>query len=1598
MRTSRIKRLIFTIAAITLIVGTLVFAVWLYIRSESFNKYVAGKIKSKLREFGLRAEIGSFGVSWDTQTARLRDLKIYNEQTNQLVATVEKLDTLIEISDPLALDTSREIAVRDVAVEGANFYYEVDGQGRTNLDGVHYVPPKSEAITLNTTRVVALISESAIHFKDQTRRIEAEVRDVEATAQPDNPNTVNIQFNSASGRAVYADRESRLGKLELTASVSKGGVEVKGLSLESNLGQVKARGRIENWAAPRYGFDFDSQLKLEEASRVLSLNRGLLGDAAIKGRIDGEGAHYTFKGAANSAETSIAKVKLSDASVPFSGEGRGDRIAFASDQIRARSAMIDKVKLGAIVINDLKGETAGGETAINAPKISVAAIEGPNSKFNSLSLNNLAAKIGGAKYEVKASAALANGEVRGAQVTAAEAMATFDNTSLTLSGVKGAILGGTVAGEYVLPLAAGATHKVKASFADVETKSATTLFAALPNEEKLPISGKIRGEVDLSFVGADPRSLNGRIAAHFDGKSDEASESIPITGDVEVKAVNGVFSIDQLKLAASGSSLIGGGSLSVDGESDLRLSLNSTSAEQLVQIARGFGAVRSYLERYEPQIIGDFKAEGRVTGPIDKASIDADVKAGTFGMRDAILGSLAGHVFISPSEARVEKGSITASGGESIKFDFAAPLDHNANTGRLDATIDRMNLETILAAAGSPSANQFISGGVSGEVHLTGLPAKPSGSGRFNLIDGKIAEREARLATASVKIDGRNATLDMLEVQTPPQRLTASGSMNLDDYSFKVGGKAERISLDNFAEIFELKETRVEGGADADFQVSGRILDGKQIDFDWETLKVELAAQGRGVKINGRDTGELKLTAHTSAGGRLDAQLLTGILAANGKSQPDRKPDLIKASVELRAPGRPIRIESNLANVDIAPLVDALAPELNSTLKGSVTGSLRIEGPSLDEKGVASFERLRGGVTLLDVALLVADNPVKIETPTMITIEGSQVIIPPVRVTGEGANLNFGGTLAFSNQAEMDFSISGGVNLDRLPQLSEGLLLFGSAQIDARLSGTFDDPKTQGRIDVHGFGLSMGESPIFISNGIGRFTLAGDEIRLEKFAADANDGRVTADGSIKLNRLRPKEWLYNIKVDNAVIAYQEITATINGGLTLAGTPQGQTLAGQINIPQAEYKPSIDIDNVAVGNGASISLGNMSMPSTSPDQFKIPPVTMDVRVEARDSLIVQNDQINTVGSAILTLTGPLTSPDASGLINVDGGTWRFRGQRLEIIAGSVEFASNASKPLLNLQAEGDYNGYHVNIGLSGPLDDPYLVLRSEPQLTSNEILSLITTGRAETGTLLGSRDPSVGAAASLLSSGLISRPTEQLLGISRFQIDPVIGPNSNPAARLTVGQQFSRNLYFSYSTNLGSSAAQQTALAEYALSNRFSALASYTQGGAASVGGQNEAFTIELRGRQRFSLGFNPERTSEPGAPSDSLTRIVKPKLPQAQVKVSDIQDFKLSQGKMRELLPVMTQGFSRAFMRMGERRLKEHLQENGYFFAEVNARCEPENCSGENLRVFYDVDPGAIYDLKEIRLEGSELIKLKDIAKELQSQPASAAGSVPFVK
>ena len=127
------------------------------------------------------------------------------------------------------------------------------------------------------------------------------------------------------------------------------------------------------------------------------------------------------------------------------------------------------------------------------------------------------------------------------------------------------------------------------------------------------------------------------------------------------------------------------------------------------------------------------------------------------------------------------------------------------------------------------------------------------------------------------------------------------------------------------------------------------------------------------------------------------------------------------------------------------------------------------------------------------------------------------------------------------------------------------------------------------------------------------------------------------------------------------------------------------------------------------------------------------------------------------------------------------------------------------------------------------------MRSEPALPQADVVSLITTGQLSSGDTSSSilAQSEVGAATSLLTDALINAPaqraTSKLFGLTRFEINPVIGgtTGSTPAARLTLGRRISKEVTVTYSTNVTSDPNQILAL-EYRVSDRLSFVAQYEQ--------------------------------------------------------------------------------------------------------------------------------------------------------------------------
>jgi translocation and assembly module TamB len=162
------------------------------------------------------------------------------------------------------------------------------------------------------------------------------------------------------------------------------------------------------------------------------------------------------------------------------------------------------------------------------------------------------------------------------------------------------------------------------------------------------------------------------------------------------------------------------------------------------------------------------------------------------------------------------------------------------------------------------------------------------------------------------------------------------------------------------------------------------------------------------------------------------------------------------------------------------------------------------------------------------------------------------------------------------------------------------------------------------------------------------------------------------------------------------------------------------------------------------------------------------------------------------------------------------------------------------------------GIDVTMTFTGPPDRLNLTYRSDPPLQANEIIPLLALGRAPTSdpALLlrqNGQDQSwqqigasslVGQALQTLEGGRLQR----FFGVSRIKIDPKLtGLGNTPEAQLTIEQQISKDISFTYVSSFAQEQQQQFRL-EWSATRQWSVLA---------VRDENGLFGIEFQFKKQF---------------------------------------------------------------------------------------------------------------------------------------------------
>lgn len=1048
-------------------------------------------------------------------------------------------------------------------------------------------------------------------------------------------------------------------------------------------------------------------------------------------------------------------------------------------------------------------------------------------------------------YRATADLSIGGGVLGQLNMGQARANVVATNNEIQLNNFSADVFDGRASGNARLAIGRGGSSRITADFTNVDIAGPLTALAG----SAVPLSGRATGRVDLAFPGTDVKLATGTITTQLAAETGQASaDNIPITGSVALRANRGLFDIEQVNLQTPATRLSATGQFSFENDSNLTVDLASTDAAELQAVLISSGLlpeVEEQLRSYGIGLAGQLAFNGNIRGRLSSPDVNGKFSLGSLLVNGLEVGALSASIQMNATEMHVTNGQLSERDGGGVRFSLDS-LRNSANGTSLEATLDRVSARTLLALAPSTGNQRLASdteGDLSGQINIKGIPNAMSGSANLTLGPGRLAGEPVEGMTARATFNGPNVNVESVDLRLIAGHIVASGNINIESKAFDFQGRAENIQLARLAAIANRPGlSSINGVAGFNARISGSLAD-----KDFSNYQATFDGEARDVVINGRSAGTVALKGRTE-NQQLNITLTTGVLG---------QPQTVAAQINLASDVLPATIETTLTNADLTNLFAILLPNTAGVrIAGRANGTIRLSGNLIDDDDNYSLAGLSGEANFSELSFRVEDIQLAATTPLVVRFTPNEVAFQAARFTGPGSNIVLDGTIASGAGGRQNLNVNGDLNLRVLNGLSPDFFSSGTADVAIRINGTFEDPRVIGTASVNNGSVSvlLGNDRWTVANLNSSVRFTANQAQIDSFNGMLGGGRVSVTGGALLEGFRVSAFRVNIRGTNMTVPFPEdFRSTLDADVEIRGSSREQLIGGVVNLRRTEYTEDIELaDLINTRRGESIEEGaEIELTRTA--------LFAALRVEGRNALVVRNNLADLVGSVSLQLDGPVNDPTISGRITATSGTLNFRNDRYEITRALVDLPPGRNlDPIINIQGESQIRGYRVIVGLTGPLSQPQAIVRSEPALPQADVVALITTGQLSAGdtssSILGQSE--VGAATSLLTDALINAPaqraTSKLFGLTRFEINPVIGgtAGSTPSARLTLGRRISKEVTVTYSTNVTSDPNQILAL-EYRVSDRLSFIAQYEQASTRRLSARTNNFMFEIRFRKRF---------------------------------------------------------------------------------------------------------------------------------------------------
>jgi translocation and assembly module TamB len=892
---------------------------------------------------------------------------------------------------------------------------------------------------------------------------------------------------------------------------------------------------------------------------------------------------------------------------------------------------------------------------------------------------------------------------------------------------------------------------------------------------------KVRARADLAL-----KATSGRDTA-------ATPSTIPLGGSIHANydGPKNVLTVRETSLHIPSTTIAIQGEVS--NRSNLQIQADTADLHQLAML---ISAVREGPPQ-TLEIAGAGSLQAGVRGSLKNPQFSGQFDARNLQVQGSAWSSAKFSVEADSSGITLQHASLTSAHQGKASISGKVGLRHwsyfPANPLAVNLSVQRMSVADLQRLA---NVDYPVSGDLSAEITLHGSQLKPIGTGSLTINNALAYDEPVQHLKADFRADRLSLT-STFDLNLPAGSASGTISYTPETKAYVVRLSAPSLALQKLQTV-QARNLGISGALTITASGAGTLSDPEL------TATLELPQ----LHLRDKSISQIKAQVHVA---NKQAELSLDSLVAEAS---------LHSKVDVNLSGDYYtEAVIDTTSVPLGPLLAMYLPSLPEGFQGETELHATLKGPLKDKS------RVEAHLTLPILKASYQSLEIGAASPIRMDYANSVLTLQPAEFRGTDTSVRLQGRLPLSGDSAPNLTAQGSIDARILRIVDPDLQSSGTLLLDVHALGTAKEPQVQGQLHLRDVAISTPSAPLGVEKLNGTLDINNNSLQISSLEGQMGGGQVSVGGSIAYK----PNLQFNVSLQSKSVRLRYPTgvrAVLDGNLVLSGTKDASTLNGRVLIDSLSFTPDFDLSKFSDQfNGSNIP----AQPGLA-DNIKLA-----VGVQSKSNLSATSSQISVEGEVNLQVVGTVANPVIIGRTDLTSGEFFYRNVRYELQRGIITFDNPAeTEPVLNVSVTTTVEQYKLALNLRGSFDKLTTSYTSDPPLATADIINLIANGQTTQEAAAAGQSTDSMIASQV--AGQVTGGIQHLAGISALQIDPLLGGNQNPSARVAIQQRVTKNFLFTFSTDL-SQPGSEIVQGDYRINKRWSMSVTRDEVGGVSVDGK-----------------------------------------------------------------------------------------------------------------------------------------------------------------